>query len=261
MSAPNDSSKDPRASTGGEDASFGYRLVSASEKRRLVGGQFDAIARRYDLADALLSFGLHFHWKRRGIDRLALKNGDLVLDVCGGTGDLGMLAAARVAPHGRVIVCDFSRQMMRAGRAKAERSRFAGNVLFVEGDAERMSFPDAVFDAITVGFGIRNLVHLDRGLSEMCRVLKPGGRLMILEFSMPVHAWFRRLYDFYSFRIMPLGARIICGTAGPHRYLAESIRVFDPPARVNERLKNAGFEDVRCERLTDGIAVVYLARR
>ncbi len=261
MSARNDSPTDPRTDTGAEEVSFGYRRVGAPEKRRLVSGQFDAIARRYDLADALLSFGLHFHWKRRGIDRLALKDGELVLDVCGGTGDLAMLAAARVAPHGRAFVCDFNGPMMRAGRAKAERSRFAGNVLFVEGDAESMSFPDAAFDAITVGFGIRNLVHLDRGLSEMRRVLKPGGRLMILEFSLPVHAWFRRLYDFYSFRIMPFGARIICGTAGPHRYLAESIRVFDPPARVAERLKNAGFEDVRFERLTDGVAVVYLARR
>jgi len=261
MNVRGDSPREARAAARSEEVSFGYTRVGAPEKKRLVSGQFDAIARRYDLADAILSFGLHLYWKRWGIDRLALKDGDLVLDVCGGTGDLALLAGARVAPLGRAFVYDFNGPMMCAGRAKAERSRFAGNVLFVEGDAEEMSFPDAVFDAITVGFGIRNLVHLDRGLSEMHRVLKPGGRLMILEFSLPVHAWFRRLYDFYSFRMMPLGARIICGAAGPHRYLAESIRVFDSPERVVERLENAGFSDVRLRRLTDGISVVYLARK
>jgi demethylmenaquinone methyltransferase/2-methoxy-6-polyprenyl-1,4-benzoquinol methylase len=261
MRARDDSPEDARANAGAEEVSFGYRRVGAPEKRRLVSGQFDPIARRYDIADALLSFGLHFSWKRWGIDRLALKDGELVLDICGGTGDFALLAAARVDPRGRAIVYDFNRPMMLAGRAKAKRSRFAGSVLFVEGDAESLSFPDAAFDAVTVGFGIRNLVHLDRGLSEMRRVLKPGGRLMILEFSLPVHAWLRGLYDFYSFRVMPLGARIICGTAGPFRYLAESIRVFDPPERVAERLKNAGFSDISFRRLTDGIAVVYLARR
>jgi demethylmenaquinone methyltransferase / 2-methoxy-6-polyprenyl-1,4-benzoquinol methylase len=259
MIARDDSSQNARAAAG--EVSFGYRHVGAVEKRRLVSGQFDPIARRYDLADTLLSFGLHAYWKRWGIDRLALRDGETVLDVCGGTGDFALLAAARVAPRGRAIVCDFNRPMILAGRAKVERRRDAGSVLFVEGDAESLSFPNAVFDAVTVGFGIRNLVHLDRGLSEMHRVLKPGGRLMILEFSLPVHAWFRRLYDFYSFKVMPLGARVICGTAGPFRYLAESIRVFDPPERVVERLKNAGFSDVRFQRLTDGIAVVYRARR
>jgi demethylmenaquinone methyltransferase / 2-methoxy-6-polyprenyl-1,4-benzoquinol methylase len=261
MSGRDDSRRDSRADAGDEEVSFGRRLVSAPEKRKLVSGQFDAIARRYDLADALLSFGLHFRWKRWGIDRLALKDGELVLDACGGTGDFALLAAARVSSRGRAIVYDFNRPMMRAGRAKVERSRNAGSVLFVEGDAESMSFPDSIFDAVTVGFGIRNLVRLDKALREMHRVLKPGGRLMILEFSLPVHAWLRRLYDVYSFSVMPLGARIICGTAGPFRYLAESIRVFDPPERVVERLESARFSNVRYRRLTGGIAVVYLARR
>lgn len=261
MSARVDHRINARTDAEAEEVSFGYRLVTAPEKRRLVSGQFDPIARRYDLADALLSFGLHFYWKRWGIDQLALKEGGRVLDVCGGTGDLAVLAAARVAPLGRAYIYDFNRPMMEAGRAKVKSYRFAGKILFVEGDAEELSFPDAVFDAITVGFGIRNLAHLDAGLSEMRRVLKPGGRLMILEFSLPVHGWLRRLYDFYSFKVMPLGARIICGTEGPFRYLAESIRVFDPPERVTERLRDAGFSDVRFRRLTDGIAVVYLARR
>jgi demethylmenaquinone methyltransferase / 2-methoxy-6-polyprenyl-1,4-benzoquinol methylase len=261
MGACDDSRGNSRNDAGGEEVSFGYRRVSAAEKRRLVGGQFDPIARRYDLADAILSFGLHFRWKRWGIERLALKKGEYVLDVCGGTGDFALLAAPRVAPPGHAFIYDFNRAMMRAGRAKVKRSRFAGSITFVEGDAERLSFPNGVFDAVTVGFGIRNLVHLDRGLSEMHRVLRPGGRLMILEFSLPLHGWLRRLYDVYSFKVMPLGAKIICGTAEPFRYLAESIRVFDPPERVIGRLKNAGFTDIRCQPLTGGIAVVYLARR
>ena len=253
--------KDARTGAGAEEVSFGYKLVSAPEKKRLVSGQFDPIARRYDLGDALLSFGLHFYWKGWGIDQLALKEGERVLDVCGGTGDLAVLAAVRVAPLGRAFVYDFNRPMMQAGRAKVIRFRFAGSILFVEGNAESLSFPDAIFDAVTVGFGIRNLVYLDAGLSEMHRVLKPGGRLMILEFALPVHRWLRRLYDVYSFKVMPLAAGIICGTAGPFRYLAESIRVFDAPERVAERLKNSGFSDVRFQRLTDGIAVVYMARK
>jgi len=261
MGARDDPCKNAHTDTGAEEVPFGYTLVSAPEKRRLVNRQFDPIARRYDLADALLSFGLHFYWKRWGIDQLDLREGEWVLDVCGGTGDLALLATARVAPIGRAFVYDFNLPMMSAGRAKAKRSHFAESILFVAGDAEELSFPDAVFDTITVGFGIRNLVHLDKGLSEMRRVLKPAGRIMILEFSLPVHKWFRRLYDFYSFKMMPLGARIICGTDGPFRYLAESIRVFDSPERVAERLRSTGFSDVRLRRLTDGIAVVYLARR
>ena len=246
---------------GAEEVAFGYTLVSASEKRGLVSSQFDPIAHRYDLADALLSFGLHLRWKRWGIDQLALREGERVLDVCGGTGDLAALAAAQIAPLGCAYVYDINRPMMKAGRAKVQRSRLAKRVLLVEGDAEALSFPDSVFDVITVGFGIRNLVRLDAGLSEMHRVLKPGGRLMILEFSLPAHGWMHRLYNFYLFKVMPLGASVICGTGRPFRYLAESIRVFDPPERVAERLRNAGFADVRLRRRTSGVAVVYLARR
>lgn len=244
-----------------ENVRFGYRTVGAEDKKRLVHDQFTPIARTYDRADALLSLGLHFRWKRVTVRRLGLGPGDRLLDVCGGTADLALLAARRVGRSGLAAVCDFNRPMMEAGRAKAARARGGGAVGFVQGDAELLPFPDSSFDAATVGFGLRNLVDLDRGLGEMFRVLTPGGRLSALEFSLPRRRWQRSLYGFYSFRVMIPGARLITGTDGPFRYLAESIRVFDTPEDVVRRLGRAGFVDVAYRRLSLGIAVVYSGRK
>jgi demethylmenaquinone methyltransferase / 2-methoxy-6-polyprenyl-1,4-benzoquinol methylase len=241
--------------------SFGYRMVSADEKRKLVNEQFEAIARTYDLANALLSLGLHFFWKRISIGKLALKQGDTVLDLCGGTADLALLVARDIGTEGRVIVYDINYSMMEVGKEKVNRSRVRDRIDFIQGDAEGLCFPDRCFDAITVGFGVRNLVHLETGLQEIFRVLKSGGRLTILEFSLPALSWFRRLYGLYSFRVMPRAAKWICGTEDPFVYLAESIRVFPPPERLSEMLRETGFITAAFRRLTNGIAVVYLARK
>lgn len=240
---------------------FGYRTVAAAEKRRLVQDQFTPIAATYDRADALLSFGCQFLWKRAAVRALRLRPSDRVLDVCGGTADLALGAARRLDPAGRAVVCDLNRAMMETGRRKTGRARRGGLVAFVQGDAEILPFPDAAFDAVTVGFGLRNLVDLDRGLGEIGRVLKPGGRFAGLEFTLPRRRSMRALYAFYSFRIMPAAGRLITGTDGPYRYLIESIRTFAASGDIPGGLRRAGLAGVAARPLSLGIATLYVARK
>ncbi len=244
-----------------DKVTYGYRKVPAGEKKTLVHDHFDAIARRYDLADAFLSLGLHFLWKTVAVGSLNLKPGDLVLDLCGGTADLAIRAAHRIGPGGMIVVYDINRAMMEVGREKAAKKPAGAAIDFLEGDGERMSFPDGVFDAVMVGFGIRNMTHPVEGLKESFRVLKEGGRFMCLEFSLPVAPWFRGLYNFYSRRIMPGLGGLLSGTDVPYRYLHESIRVFPSPDELCAIMKEIGFSKTSFQRLTNGIAVVYRAER
>jgi demethylmenaquinone methyltransferase / 2-methoxy-6-polyprenyl-1,4-benzoquinol methylase len=241
--------------------SFGFRKVSEAEKRKLVDEHFDSIAVKYDWMNTVLSFGLHYAWKRTAVRMSGIKAGDTVLDVCGGTADLALLAAHLAGPTGQVIVYDINRAMMRVGQAKVAASRLSGRVRFVQGDAERISFPDGSFDAVMVGFGIRNFVHLQDGLGQMHRVLKRGGTLTCLEFSRPDPAWFRALYDFYSFAIMPLAGKVLAGTRKAYTYLPESIRLFPLPDELSAMLRDIGFSKIVYRRLTNGIAVVHRAEK
>jgi demethylmenaquinone methyltransferase/2-methoxy-6-polyprenyl-1,4-benzoquinol methylase len=244
-----------------EEVSYGYKRIHPSEKRRLILGHFDAIARHYDLADALLSFGMHFYWRRRAMRRLELKPGHTVLDLCAGTADFGVRAAGMVGPAGKVVVCDISRLMMVAGQQKAARAHIEKRIHWVQGDAERMGFDSESFDAVIVGYGIRNFVFLEEGVREIYRVLKNGGKFMVMEFSIPKTAWIRDLYHLYSFKIMPIAGKLITGTAEPFYYLAESIRVFPAPDRVRALLIAGGFANVNFELLTNGLAVLYYGEK
>lgn len=241
--------------------SYGYRKVAASEKRRLIRDHFDAIALQYDLADTLLSFGLHFFWRRRALARLGLRPGDKVLDLCAGTADFAVLASGRTGPGGRAVACDISRDMMEVGRKKAARAGVERQISWIQGDAENMGFGRNCFDAVIVGYGIRNFVFLEQGLQEIYRVLKPGGRFLAMEFSIPRTTWVRSLYSIYSFRIMPGAGRLITGTAEPFKYLAESIRVFPAPDQIRAMLTSCGFAGAGFELLTNGLAALYFGQK
>ncbi len=244
--------------TRNETANFGYQKVPAQEKVKLVQKHFDSIAAKYDFMNTLLSFGLHYLWKRAAVKMMGLKQAGQVLDVCGGTADLAMLAARYIGSEGRVIVYDFNRAMMEGGKSKVQNALLDGRIRYVQGDAEQISFPEGKFDAAMVGFGIRNLTHMEKGFAEMYRVLKPGGTLMCLEFSRPANPLFRFLYDSYSFYIMPFIGQLLTGSRTAYTYLPESIRLFPSPEELSSILLKLGFAQVIYKRLTNGIAVVHI---
>lgn len=241
---------------GDELADFGYRRIPAKEKPGYVQRHFAAIAARYDFLNSLLSLGLHRLWKRKAVAALGPAPGERVLDLCGGTGDLARLAATEVGPGGRVVLCDFSRPMIEAG-LKLPRPSPAAPILAVQGDAEALPFAPGCFNAALVGFGLRNLTHMEQGLAELHRVLKAKGRLLCLEFSLPKAPWFRPLYDLYSFGWMPLAGGLLAGNGAAYRHLAESIRRFPPPGEVAALLEGVGFTSVTHRPLTLGIVTIY----
>lgn len=240
---------------------FGYRLVSLPEKRKLVSLHFDKVARKYDFMNTLLSLGAHLLWKKRAIKALGLRPGHRVLDLCGGTGDMALLAAKEVGPRGLVVLYDMNLAMMEQGRRKLTRAGQTKVVGMVQGDAEQLAARQGVFDAAIVAFGIRNLSRMEEGFREMFRVLRAGGTMVCLEFSTPCTAWFRRLYDFYSFHVMPGLGRLLAGSRQAYTYLPESIRVFPGPQELAGLLEEIGFQGVRYRRLTDGIAVIHMGKK
>lgn len=248
------------ASESGHESStyFGFRKVSEKEKAGLVLQHFNFVARKYDFMNTLLSFGLQYLWKRSAVAMLGLKRGDWVLDLCGGTGDLSVLAARVVGVSGRAILYDINRTMIDHGRRKLDMKTEARSIHIVQGDAEKISFRDGRFDAAMVGFGIRNLTCIERGFEEMHRVLKPQGRVLCLEFSQPKSPVFRWIYDLYSFYVMPALGRVLTGSRQAYTYLPESIKLFPMPGELKLILERIGFRHVRYRRITNGIAVAHL---
>lgn len=244
---------------GADETYFGYERITSVDKTDRVLQHFDSVARHYDFMNTLLSFGIHYAWKRTAVRMLKLAPGDRILDVCGGTGDLAILAARAIGPAGRVVIYDINRAMIQAGINKVIDTEIEDRLGYIQGNAESISFPDRHFDTAMVGFGIRNVTHMKKGFEEMYRVLKPGGKMMCLEFSKPIWPVFRWLYDFYSFYIMPFLGQLIAGNRKAYMHLPESIRMFPLPDELSELLKQIGFSQVTYRSLTNGIAVIHLA--
>jgi demethylmenaquinone methyltransferase/2-methoxy-6-polyprenyl-1,4-benzoquinol methylase len=233
---------------------FGFEQVPEEDKARRVSRVFDSVAARYDLMNDLMSAGLHRWWKRMTVERCAVRAGERVLDLAGGTGDLATLLAQRVLPAGTVILADINASMLSIGRdALVDR----GLVLpVVQCDAQRLPFADRTFDCITIGFGLRNVTHKEAALAEMFRVLCPGGRAVVLEFSR-VWAPLQPVYDAYSFGLLPRMGRLVAGDADSYRYLAESIRLHPDQEHLKEMMQVAGFQRVDYLNLAAGVVAIH----
>jgi demethylmenaquinone methyltransferase/2-methoxy-6-polyprenyl-1,4-benzoquinol methylase len=234
---------------------FGFQDVDESDKARRVRGVFDSVASRYDLMNDVLSFGMHRLWKSYAVAVAGARSGMQVLDIAGGTGDLAREFALAVGPSGHVVLTDINEAMLRTGRDRLlDRGLALPTVVC---DAEQLPFGDACFDLATVAFGLRNMTHKDVALAEMARVLRPGGRLLVLEFSRPAEP-LRKPYDWYSFNVMPLLGKLIARDADSYRYLAESIRMHPDQATLKAMMKAAGFGHVDVHNLTGGVVALHV---
>jgi demethylmenaquinone methyltransferase/2-methoxy-6-polyprenyl-1,4-benzoquinol methylase len=233
---------------------FGFRKVAEQEKAERVGEVFDRVAERYDVMNDLMSLGLHRYWKSFAVGIVRPRRGERILDVATGSGDLAAALARRVGSQGEVWATDINRKMLERGRDRLLDAGVASPA--VQCDAERLPFPDRYFDAVTVAFGLRNMTHKDRALAEMARVLKPGGRLVVLEFSR-VWSPLKPAYDLYSFRVLPWLGERVAGAAAPYRYLAESIRMHPDQATLKDMLEQAGFSEVQVFNLAAGVVAVH----
>ncbi len=233
---------------------FGYQQVPAHEKARRVAQVFDSVASRYDIMNDLMSAGLHRIWKRMLIERCGLRPGERVLDVAGGTGDISALLHKRVGHAGQVVLTDINGGMLRTGRDRLIDSGIA--LPLVQCDAESLPFSDRHFDCVTIAFGLRNVTRKERALAEMRRVLRPGGRALVLEFS---QVWqpLRPLYDAYSFGVLPRLGKLVAGDADSYRYLAESIRMHPAQEPLREMMQGVGFERVDYLNLTAGVVALH----
>ncbi len=236
---------------------FGYERVPVGEKARRVRGVFDSVAPNYDLMNDLMSGGVHRLWKRFALGVANLRPGQQVLDVAGGTGDLAVGLARQVGKTGRVILTDINAAMLAEGRDRMLDRGLLGNIDYVQANAECLPFAEGRFDCITIGFGLRNVTDKPAALTSMRRVLKPGGQLVVLEFSHPVVPLLKPLYDIYSFQVLPLIGKVVARDEASYRYLAESIRMHPDQETLLSMMRTAGLEDCRYHNLSGGIVAVH----
>ncbi|MEY3520904.1 MAG: Ubiquinone/menaquinone biosynthesis C-methyltransferase UbiE [Pseudomonadota bacterium] len=234
---------------------FGFKTVDETEKAKHVRGVFNSVASKYDVMNDLMSMGLHRVWKAYAVQVANLKQGDQVLDIAGGTGDLAMAFAKKVGATGRVVHTDINEAMLSTGRDRLVDQGLALPTLVC--DAEKLPFSDAHFNVVSVAFGLRNMTHKDVALKEMCRVLKPGGKLLVLEFS-KVAKPLEKAYDWYSFNILPNLGKLVAGDADSYRYLAESIRMHPGQEDLKTLMKNAGFGHVDFHNLSAGVVALHM---
>jgi demethylmenaquinone methyltransferase / 2-methoxy-6-polyprenyl-1,4-benzoquinol methylase len=242
-------------------ADFGFRKVPREDKQKLVEGVFSSVARRYDLMNDLMSLGLHRVWKQYFAATSGVRRGDRVLDLAGGTGDIAALLRPRVGDEGEVLLGDINADMLRVGRDRMLDRGVLRGLTFLQLNAEALPFADASFDLVTIAFGLRNVTDKARALREMHRVLKIGGRALVLEFSEVQPAWFRPIYDFHSFQVLPRLGALIAGDADSYRYLAESIRKHPPQESLRAMMQEAGFERCDFRNLNAGIVAIHSGYR
>ena len=236
---------------------FGFKEVDTQAKAGLVADVFHSVASRYDLMNDLMSGGIHRVWKRFTIELSGVRSGNAVLDIAGGTGDLAARFADIVGPEGRVVLADINDSMLKVGRDKLLDNGRLGNLEFVQAHAQCLPFPDDSFDCVTIAFGLRNVTDKDAALRSMLRVLKPGGRLLVLEFSKPANPLLSKAYDTYSFRVLPLMGRLVANDADSYQYLAESIRMHPDQETLKDMMEDAGFSKCEYHNMTGGVVALH----
>ncbi|MBY6187330.1 bifunctional demethylmenaquinone methyltransferase/2-methoxy-6-polyprenyl-1,4-benzoquinol methylase UbiE [Marinobacter hydrocarbonoclasticus] len=236
---------------------FGYQQVDKTKKAEMVADVFHSVASKYDLMNDLMSFGVHRYWKRFTIECAAARPGMKVLDLAGGTGDLTAKFSHLVGETGEVVLADINDSMLKVGRAKLHDLGVVGNVSYVQANAEALPFPDNHFDIITIAFGLRNVTEKEKALRSMQRILKPGGKLLVLEFSKPQNAVMQKAYDFYSFQVIPRMGSMVAGDAESYRYLSESIRMHPDQETLKQLMLDAGFDQADYVNMTNGVVALH----
>ncbi len=236
---------------------FGYQQVDTEDKAARVADVFHSVAARYDIMNDLMSGGIHRLWKRFSIELSGVRPGHKVLDIAGGTGDLSYRFTRLVGPEGQVVLADINASMLKVGRDRLLDRGVGGNLQVAQADAQNLPFPDNTFDCISIAFGLRNVTDKDSALRAMLRVLKPGGRLLVLEFSKPGNTLLQKAYDTYSFRVLPLMGKLVANDADSYRYLAESIRMHPDQETLKAMMQAAGYCNCEFYNMTGGIVALH----